>query len=169
MSCTGCEPALPSEPTRDPVSGGWSEWERQCAGPISIDGLDEPVYAVVSPGNDAKGVRVSSDGFMLSHNVRLYLATRCALEPSAYVAWSLPGKTLSFTMDLDGAGCGCNVAPYMVSMHQNRQRGSCSSDYCALPSTASGLHSAHRLSVLVWLVAPTPCMHACMRAYVHRL
>ena len=64
-------------------------------------------------------------------NVRLYLATRCSLSPSAYVAWSLPGYTLQFDLDLDGAGCGCNVAPYLVSMAQNNQPGSCSGDhYC---------------------------------------
>ena len=117
--CDGCAAVLETLAeaklpllARDPVPGGWSAWERHCAGPLAVDGLTEPVYAVLSPGTDSSGVKISSDGLMLSHNVRLYFATRCSLDPSAYVAWALPGRTLSFTLDLDRAGCGCNVAPY---------------------------------------------------------
>lgn len=110
--------------------GQWGNWDSRCVGPIVVEGIDDPIYAVLTPGNNARA-KASRTGLMLSHNVRLYLATRCSLSPSAYVAWSLPGYTLQFDLDLDGAGCGCNVAPYLVSMAQNNQPGSCSGDhYC---------------------------------------
>lgn len=43
----------------------------------------------------------------------------------------LAGQTLSLDVDLSGVGCGCNAAIYLVSMPQNRAKGTCANDYCA--------------------------------------
>lgn len=66
------------------------------------------------------------------NGARAYLARSCtegAYNHSAYAALALLGKTLSFTVDLSAAGCGCNVAMYLVSMNQNSKPGTCDSDY----------------------------------------
>lgn len=45
-------------------------------------------------------------------------------------ALHLAGKTLSFTLDLSKAGCGCNAAIYLVGMPQNSQPTTCKDYYC---------------------------------------
>ena len=45
-------------------------------------------------------------------------------------AVSLAGKTLSFEVDLSGAGCGCNAAIYLVAMPQNADPSTCHDFYC---------------------------------------
>eukprot|EP00966_Prymnesium_polylepis_P179430 4154170-Prymnesium_polylepis.1 len=45
-------------------------------------------------------------------------------------AMFLPGKTLSMTLDLSGAGCGCNAAVYLVAMPQNLNPTRCHDYYC---------------------------------------
>merc|ERR1712190_104363 len=47
-----------------------------------------------------------------------------------YVAMNLLGKTMRFDVDLDNAGCGCNVALYLVSMAQNPHVSDCKDYYC---------------------------------------
>lgn len=42
----------------------------------------------------------------------------------------LAGKTLSFTLDLSQAGCGCNAAVYLVAMPQNLNPTACGDYYC---------------------------------------
>ena len=44
-------------------------------------------------------------------------------------AFKLAGKTLSFSIDLSGAGCGCNAAVYLVAMPQNPDATVCK-DHC---------------------------------------
>ena len=44
-------------------------------------------------------------------------------------AYKLAGKTLSMTLDLSSAECGCNAAVYLVGMPQLDKRGDC--DGCA--------------------------------------
>lgn len=44
-------------------------------------------------------------------------------------AYKLAGKTLSMTLDLSSAECGCNAAIYLVGMPQLEKRGDCDG-YC---------------------------------------
>ena len=45
-------------------------------------------------------------------------------------AYFLAGRTLSFTIDLSGDGCGCNAAVYLVSMPQSPSATACGDRYC---------------------------------------
>ena len=61
-------------------------------------------------------------------------------------AFRLAGRTLSYTIDLSKAGCGCNAAIYLVSMPQNADPTSCGDYYCGaraspLPATPCPRHS----------------------------
>ena len=61
---------------------------------------------------------------------RHYFADSCGPYPSAYAAWNFLGTTLSWTVDLSNAGCGCNLAVYTVAMRQNQREGNCGHYYC---------------------------------------
>lgn len=64
---------------------------------------------------------------------RAYFADQCTAgtyNRTQYVAWNLLGKTLRYTIDIAGAGCGCNAALYLVSMRQNERPSTCDDYYC---------------------------------------
>ena len=68
------------------------------------------------------------------NGARIYLANDCVeghYKNSHYTAFDLLGRSISFTIDLSTAGCGCNAAFYLVSMKQNHIPGVCDGDfYC---------------------------------------
>mmetsp|Transcript_42148 Transcript_42148/g.83799 ORF Transcript_42148/g.83799 Transcript_42148/m.83799 type:complete len:234 (-) Transcript_42148:123-824(-) len=47
-----------------------------------------------------------------------------------YSALQLLGRTLRYTVDLSGAGCGCNAALYLVAMPQVKHPTACGDYYC---------------------------------------
>ena len=66
------------------------------------------------------------------NGARVYLADTCVegdFASTVYATPNLLGHTLSVTVDLSAALCGCNAAFYLVSMAQNSQPGSCGGDY----------------------------------------
>jgi len=86
------------------------------------------------PGDKAGKVKVE-DGSKLAPYMkgRSYFADTCtegSFSNEHYVAWKLLGKTLTYTTDMSGAGCGCNAAFYLVSMRQNDKPSGCSDHYC---------------------------------------
>jgi len=64
---------------------------------------------------------------------RAYFADKCKaghFSNEDYLALTLLGKTISFSTDISGAGCGCNAAFYMTNMHQNMEVSECGDYYC---------------------------------------
>ena len=64
---------------------------------------------------------------------RAYFADKCKaghFSNKDYLALNLLGKTMSFSTDISGAGCGCNAAFYMTNMHQNTEVSECHDYYC---------------------------------------
>ena len=130
---------------------------RGCAGPISIPGDPEPAYLVFSPPNTGKASVDASGRVEMQHNARAYLSRDCTRTPASYVAWSLVGKRLAFTADLAGAGCGCNVAVYLTSLHQNTDEpGTCGGDYYCDANAVCGVRCAE----VDLLEANTHALHA---------
>jgi len=93
-----------------------AEWNvpGEPAGPVSVEGQGNE--GVVIPG--MKG--------------RTYFADSCSgtYNPSQYAVLPFQGKTLRYTTDFSGAGCGCNAALYLTSLRQSTQVSGCSDYYC---------------------------------------
>ena len=115
--------------------------EPTCLGPFFIDGDDAPAYLVSSPANTG-GATLTGSSIELHHNSRFYLARECRLAPDAYASWSLVGRRLSFTADLNGAGCACNTAVYLTSLPQNTLPGTCHGDYYCDATSICGVSCA---------------------------
>ena len=109
--------------------------------PISQPNNVTSWYSLASHVGGGASARVTSTGAVMLHlrrrhgqaasrpGSRAYLADTCVegepADSSSYAALSLLGKTLSFTVDVSKASCGCVVAAYLVPMRANRERGSC--------------------------------------------
>ena len=114
--------------------------------PISQPNNVTSWYSLASHVGGGASARVTSTGAVMLHlrrrhgqaasrpGSRAYLADTCVegepADSSSYAALSLLGKTLSFTVDVSKASCGCVVAAYLVPMRANRERGSCGDFYC---------------------------------------
>ena len=64
---------------------------------------------------------------------RSYFGNGCSEDrnylASDYLEFPLAGRQISWEVDLSGAGCGCNVAFYLVSMRNNPTRGTCGGEH----------------------------------------
>jgi len=99
------------------IIAGQLNWEQNGATGIT--------YVAQSGGTNG-GISTSGSSLKLNHNSRAYLAANCSTSfvPNLYQELQLLDKTLSFTVDLSQAGCGCNAAFYTVEMpayNQNQQ------------------------------------------------
>jgi len=106
-----------------------------CPGNVHVDGLGE--VAMVPTGWMSDGatpqIAVGSNALVPHMGARAYFAESCKAgiyNHSQYIALNLLGKQMRFTVDLSGAGCGCNAALYLVSMRQNTQQSDCHDYYC---------------------------------------
>jgi hypothetical protein len=86
--------------------------------------------AVHSTGDQ---IEVQGASLIANMNGRAYFGDQCVentYSAGQYMAVPLLGNTLKYTIDMSGAGCGCNAAVYLASMKQNMDIGSCGDYYC---------------------------------------
>jgi len=107
-----------------------------CPGSIDLQGYGRVSLVNAEwnvPGERAGDVRVSGRAVVPGMKGRTYFADSCtsgAYDPHRYAAVPMLGRTLRYTVDLSGAGCGCNAALYLTSLRQCTQASGCSDYYC---------------------------------------
>ncbi|CAK0861793.1 unnamed protein product [Prorocentrum cordatum] len=111
-----------------------------CPGRVAFRGLDGP--AAIVPAGWAEGqdtadrslVTVGDGGTLAPHmGARAYFAEACsagAYRREEYLSLEVLGKTLRYTVNVSGAGCGCVAALYLVPMRHNQEAGDCGDFYC---------------------------------------
>eukprot|EP00421_Protoceratium_reticulatum_P017130 CAMPEP_0168397882 /NCGR_PEP_ID=MMETSP0228-20121227/21294_1 /TAXON_ID=133427 /ORGANISM="Protoceratium reticulatum, Strain CCCM 535 (=CCMP 1889)" /LENGTH=518 /DNA_ID=CAMNT_0008411371 /DNA_START=59 /DNA_END=1611 /DNA_ORIENTATION=+ len=113
-----------------------------CPGKLDLKGVAN--VSVVSarwskPGNNASSVEVVEGSWIVPHiGSRGYMAEGCAagsFNSSRYIALQLLGKTLRYTTDMSGAGCGCQAAVKLVPLAHSKVASDCSDYYCDARST----------------------------------
>jgi hypothetical protein len=110
---------------------------------LAVGGFDEQVHIVpagwgtdVQPRVEARGApdAVWNRAVAPYLGFRGYFAESCTTpgvySQEAYLGLSLLGKTLRYSVDLSGAGCGCNAALSLASMRQNAEAGACGDYFC---------------------------------------
>mmetsp|Transcript_775 Transcript_775/g.1922 ORF Transcript_775/g.1922 Transcript_775/m.1922 type:complete len:634 (-) Transcript_775:85-1986(-) len=101
----------------------------RCPGSVNVQGYGD--VQMVPTGWEKISVK---DGALVAQmGGRTYFAEQCTagkFDNTQYLALDLLGKTLRYTTDMSGAGCGCNAALYLVAMRQNSIVGSCNDYYC---------------------------------------
>mmetsp|Transcript_68681 Transcript_68681/g.201032 ORF Transcript_68681/g.201032 Transcript_68681/m.201032 type:complete len:514 (+) Transcript_68681:56-1597(+) len=80
---------------------------------------------------------LEGDGVVTHMKARTYWGEWCAegvYKNSQYALIYPLGKTIRYTTDISGTGCGCNAAFYLVNMRQNTKVGKCGDFYCDVMS-----------------------------------
>jgi hypothetical protein len=109
---------------------------RTCPGTVGVAGLGQAALINTKPKPEdtaAQQIEVQGDSIIAHFNGRAYFGDTCAENTYAnnyYKGFPLLGNTLKYTIDMSGAGCGCNAAVYLVSMRQNTDVGTCDDYYC---------------------------------------
>jgi len=109
---------------------------RSCPGEVPVLGygpqdMSNAYWNV--PGELAGPVEVVNGSIVAYMKGRTYFSSECfgdSFNPQLYSAINFLGKRFSWTMDLSGAGCGCNAALYLTSLHQNTEISGCDDYYC---------------------------------------
>lgn len=122
---------IPAPPPPAPAPGPAAT----CPGATNVAGLGKVAIVPTGWGNPKPGAAFDVPEGRLQPNMgsRAYFAQTCnagVYNHTQYLALNLLGRSLTFTVDLKGAGCGCNAAFYLVSMQQNRQKSDCHDYYC---------------------------------------
>ena len=151
LSCgpeRGCPSKLPLPPTPPLMP---SMTMGKCVGAVQVHGFQRPAAVIRNTGGGSAscchmhpkaapaGLMEHHDGLELMllprtgssrvnsrNGARVYLGESCTegqYTNAQYGAWKLLGKTLSITVDLSQATCGCNAAFYLVAMKQNTKPG----------------------------------------------
>ena len=96
--------------------------------PLAVAGATPQPRIVTVPGSASMGhnTDLAAGRVVLNMWSRFYLADSCGPLPASYTAWQLLGRTFSFSVELSGTGCGCNLAVYTAEMQTNTQVGTCS-------------------------------------------
>lgn len=128
-----CKSHCPNGPSPPPAPTP-SSWN-QCRGALKYteEGQTKTAYMMVGPLDSSRGEGVHTHGHSLTvdHGPRLYFSERCekSISPDMFLKKKLIGKSLEYTVDLSGVGCGCNAAFYMVTMPAGG-RTKCNDYYC---------------------------------------
>jgi len=108
----------------------------QCPGVLNIPGTT-PVFFTNAkwntPGDRAASAALSGNAVVAYLKSRTYFANYCsegAFSNTAYQAVPLLGMTMRYSVNLGGAGCGCNAALYLTSLQHNDKLSNCSDYYC---------------------------------------
>jgi hypothetical protein len=128
------------------VARPWSEVERDiifspfqpCPGTFQVPGLGEVALTNAEwniPGQRAGPVQLHSEGALVESNMksRTYFTHTCTpgeYRPENYMALRLLGKTMRWTTNISGTGCGCNAAIYLTSMRWSQDASQCKDYYC---------------------------------------
>jgi len=94
----------------------------QCNTGIIVNSIDanlgRQVYIAQTGGTKYGGISVAGNSVTLQHNTRGYIASQCdnSFTPNTFFPIKLLDKTISFSVNLNQIGCGCNAAMYLVSM-----------------------------------------------------
>jgi len=108
--------------------------EPSCPGSFDVQGLGDVHLVPTGWGMEERvaAPRVSSNMVEPTMGSRAYWSSSCSAgtyDQSQYLSLDFRGKTLSYTTDMSGAGCGCNAALYLASMGQSEGPGQCGGDY----------------------------------------
>jgi hypothetical protein len=97
-----------------------------CTGEIAIGGMEDSFVK-------GDGGRVMGSNLTLQHNSGLSITKSCQenWDPNDFSLFRLLGRTLSFTVDLSGVGCACNVAVYLVKGPARNSKGEPSAGTCS--------------------------------------
>jgi len=119
------------------------EGSAMCPGTLSVS--NEGLLFVVGaewyrPDRKAAELDASSESWSIAPKLlsRAYLAHNCtddAYNHSDYAALKLLGRTLRYTVDLSGAGCGCNAQLHLAPMRSNNKKSQCHDYSCSAAST----------------------------------
>jgi len=109
----------------------------KCPGAVHMEGHGQ--ISMIStgasdPGNPSGQVELLGGDAVIAHLPgRAYFGDQCkegGYDSASYASIQFLGKTFRYTVDLSGAGCGCNAALYFTNMRQNSQIGTCGDYYC---------------------------------------
>mmetsp|Transcript_93474 Transcript_93474/g.264345 ORF Transcript_93474/g.264345 Transcript_93474/m.264345 type:complete len:1009 (-) Transcript_93474:88-3114(-) len=122
---------------------------KMCPGALNLEG--HGTVSIVSARWHEKGersgrVEVPEEEWAVAPHLRgrAYFAEGCSAggyNRSGYTALRLLGKTLRYTTDLSGVGCGCDAQLRLVPMQQNANEGECGDFFCS-SAAACGVHCA---------------------------
>ena len=103
-----------------------------CRGAVGVTGGPSTVMTTVQwSAALGSATDLQSGRIIMNEWGRHYFGDSCGPIPGSYSSWRLLGGTLSFTVDVSDAGCGCNLALYLVPMQRNTNAGDCAAEhYC---------------------------------------
>jgi len=106
----------------------------QCPGSLELPGYGD-VHIIPTGWADDKAPMPNITGrdIMAPMDSRAYFGDACnagVYSNEDYLALNLLGKTMKYSANVHGAGCGCNAAMYLVSMRQNTEKSTCGDYYC---------------------------------------
>lgn len=121
-----------------------------CVGQLNMTG--HGVLSVVAarwsaPNHRGAGMAPPRESWEVEPRVggRAYMAESCVegkYQRGDYASLKLLGKTLRYTVDLSGAGCGCDARLSLVPMRHSSERSKCGDYYCSARSDDCGASCA---------------------------